>query len=105
MKQYFCNKLNPVLDYYISRHQNIIIVDDFNMTVENLLYKPLLLYLVNKRTFHQSKKAACFDLILTNKQNLFKSSNNFETDLSDHHMLISTIIKSGNFRGPPKKNV
>ena len=27
----------------------------------------------------------------------------FETGLSDHHKLISTTMKSGSFKGPPKK--
>ena len=28
----------------------------------------------------------------------------FESGLSDHHKLISTTMKSGSFKGPPKKN-
>ena len=42
------------------------------------------------------------DLILTNK-NLFKLSDTFETGLSGHHKLISTILKSGRFKGKPKE--
>ena len=29
----------------------------------------------------------------------------FETWLPDHHKLIQTVIKSGSFRGPPRKKV
>ena len=45
------------------------------------------------------------NLILTNKKNLFKLSDTFETDLSDHHKLISTILKSGGFKGKPKEKI
>ena len=61
--------------------------------------------LINKPTCHQFKIATCIDLILTNKKNLFKLSGNLETGLSDHHILISTIMKSANFKGPPKKKM
>ena len=29
-------------------------------------------------------------------------SNTFQTSLSDHHKLVSTILKSGSFKGTPK---
>ena len=35
---------------------------------------------------------------------MYKVSNTFETGLSDHHKLISTVAKSGSFKGrPPEK--
>ena len=34
---------------------------------------------------------------------MFKLSRLFETGLSDHHKLISVVMKSGVFRGPPRK--
>ena len=46
--------------------------------------------------------STCIDLTLTNKKNLFKLSNTFETGISDHHKLVSTILKSGSFKGTPK---
>ena len=42
------------------------------------------------------------DHILTNQKSLFKFSKTFETGLSDHHKLISTAMKSGSFKFPPK---
>ena len=36
---------------------------------------------------------------------MFKLSRLFETGLSDHHKLISVIMKSGIFRGPLRKKV
>ena len=36
---------------------------------------------------------------------MYKFSNTFETGLSDHHKLISTISKSGNFKETPQMKV
>ena len=38
-----------------------------------------------------------------NKSKVLKFSKTFETGLSDQHKLISTTMKSGKFKGPPKK--
>ena len=54
---------------------------------------------------YQSNNPTCKDLILTNKKNLFKLSDTFETSLSDHHKLISTILTSGGFKGKPKEKI
>ena len=61
--------------------------------------------LINKPTCHQSKIATCINLTLRNNNNLFKLSNNFETGLSDHHMLISIIMKSRNCEGSAKEKI
>ena len=57
---------------------------------------------MNKPTFFQSNRTKWIDLILTNKKNLFKLFNTFETGILDHHQLVSTILKSGSFKGTPK---
>ena len=49
--------------------------------------------------------STCIDLTLTNKKNLFKLSNTFETGISDHHKLVSTTLKSGRFKGTPKMKI
>ena len=61
--------------------------------------------LINKPTCFQSNKPTWTDLILTNKKNLFKLSNTFETGISDHHKLVSTIQKSGSFKGALKMKI
>ena len=53
----------------------------------------------------QSNNPSQIDLILTNQKSMYKFSNTFETCLSDHHKLISTISKSGSFKGTPRINV
>ena len=102
MKQ-LLQQLSLVLPFYNPRSENIII-GDFNMTVENhdlsdFMQAFDLSCLVTKPNCYQSKIAICIDLMLTNRKNLFILCDNFETGLSDHYMLKSTITKSGNFKG------
>ena len=56
-------------------------------------------------TCYQFNDPTCAHLILTNKKNLFKLSDPFETGPSDHHKLISAILKSGGFKGKPKEKI
>ena len=67
------------------------LIQTYNLN--NLIYKP---------TCFQSNTPTCIDLILTNKKNLFKLYNTFETGISDHHKLVSTILISGSFKGIAK---
>ena len=53
----------------------------------------------------QSNNPSQIDLILTNQKSMYKFSNTFETGISDHHKLISTISKSGSFKGTPRIKV
>ena len=36
---------------------------------------------------------------------MFKTSKTFENDLSDNHKLVSTIMKPGSLRDPPRKKI
>ena len=104
----FLNRINPVLDHYLTTYENIILIGNFNLCVENThLEATLENYdlnnLINKPTCHQSNDPTCINLILTNKKNLFKLSDTFELGLSDHHKFISTLLKSGGFKVKPKE--
>ena len=74
-----------------------------NTHIEATLENYDLNNLINKPTWYQSNNPTCIDLILTNKKNPFKLSDTFETGLSDHHKLISIILKSGGFKGKSKE--
>ena len=54
---------------------------------------------IKESTYFQSHNPTCIDNFLTNQKAMFKLSRLFETDLSDHHKLISVAIKSVVFRG------
>ena len=49
--------------------------------------------LVKGNTYFK-RKGSCIDLILTNGKYSFKYTSSTETSLSDHHYLISSIIKT-----------
>ena len=57
---------------------------------------------INSPTSYHPHIPTCNDHILTNQKSLFKFSKMFETGLSDHHKLISTAMKFGSFKCPPK---
>ena len=85
----------------------MITTHHFNLSTENqhldvLIQAYNLNSLINKPTCFQSNTPTRIDLILINKKNLFKLSNTLETGISDHHKLVSTILKSGSFKGTPK---
>ena len=49
--------------------------------------------LTNSQTFYKSTNPTCIDLIRTNKRNHFMKPTAFETGLSGHHKLITTILR------------
>ena len=52
--------------------------------------------------FKNSKIPNCIDLFLTNFKPSFMKTNIFETGISDHHKMISTIMKLHLTRESPK---
>ena len=103
----FANRLSSIIDYYSPKYENLILIADFNLSIENqpldaLIQAYNLNNLINKPTCLQSNTPTCIDLILTNKKDLFKLSYTFETGILDHHKLVSTILKSGSFKGTPR---
>ena len=59
--------------------------------------------LINSPTCYKSTNPSCIDQILTNKKNHFMKSATFETGLSDHHKLITTILRKTIIKGNSKK--
>ena len=106
----FTNRLSLIIDYYLPKYENLILIGDFNLSIENQHLDALMQAcnfnnLINKPTCFQSNKPTCIHPILTKKKNLFKLSNTFETGISDHHKLVSTMLKSGRFKGTPKMKI
>ena len=73
-----------------------------NVHLSTLLQVFNLNALINSPTCYQSQIPTCIDHILTNQRSLFKFSETFETGLSDHKV-IPTTMKSGSFKGPHTK--
>ena len=106
----FLNRIFSIMAYYWRTYENILTIGDFNLSVDNSYLEDFtqgydLDSLIKKPTFYQSSTPSCIDLILSNRESLFKWSNTFETGLSDHHKLVFTVLKSGGFEVAPSKTM
>ena len=104
----FITSITKIVDFYLQKVENLFIIGDLN-TIENTHLNDLLqIYdlsaLIKEPTCFQSQNPNCIDHFLTNRKT-FKHCQTFETGLSDHHKLILTIIKSGNFKRRCKKKI
>ena len=86
-----------IVGFYLQKFDDLLIIGDLNMTTENTHLNDLLqIYdltaLIKEPTCYQSQNPNCIDHFLTNRKALFKHCQTFETGLSDHHKLISTIM-------------
>ena len=102
--------ISAIINKYSAQYEHIVIFGDFNMSVENSHFQNLMqIYnlspLIKEPACFQSHNSTCIDNFLKNQQAMFKLSRLFETGLSDHHKLISVVMKSGIFRGPPRKKI
>ena len=61
--------------------------------------------LIIKPTCFESRNPNCIDNFLTNQKAMFKLSRLFGTGLSDHHKLISAVMKSDIFRESSRRKV
>ena len=57
---------------------------------------------IDPTCFKNSKNPSCIDLLLTNTKPNFTKTNVFETGISDHHKITSTIMKLHFTRKSPK---
>ena len=81
---------------------------DFNLSTENPNLKNFMCSfdlesLIDMPTCYKSVNPTCIYLTLTNKKNHFMKSATFETGLSDHHKLITTILRKTISKGNSKK--
>ena len=94
----FLDNLSALIDFYLRKYDNIIIIGDMNLQPNEAIMKDFLdnnnLHnLIQKPTCLKSSSGTCIDLILTNKNLFFFDSDTFETGLSDHHVLVHTTFK------------
>ena len=106
----FIVPITKIVDFCLQKFENLFIIGHLNMTTQNTHLSDLLqMYdltaLIKEPTCYQSQIPNCIDHFPTNRKALLKHCQTFETGFSDHHKLISTIMKSGIFKGPPKKNI
>ena len=106
----FIASITKIVGFYLQNFENFFIIGDLNMTPENVHLNDLLQFydltaFIKEPTCYQSQNPNCIDQFLTNGKSLFKHCQTFETGFSDHHKLISAIMKSGIFKGPSKKKI
>ena len=106
----FLYRIGAILGYHFQKYENVTIMRDFNVTNKNTHFQSMMQAynldkLIKEPTCFQSRNPSQIVLILTNQIFIYKFSNTFETGLSDHHKIISTISKSGNFKGKPQTKV
>ena len=99
-EEFFISNLSKTINAFSTKCDNILLMADFNLTIENKHLEGLLnLFnlknLISSRTRFQSINPTCIDLILTNQEDLFSNSNTCEVGLSDHHHLVSKMTATG----------
>ena len=104
----FEEAISKTINEYLAQYKHVVFFGDFNVSVEyshlqNLMQIYDSFLLIKGPTCFQFHNPNCVDNFLTNQKAIFKLSRLFGTGLSDHHKLISVVMKSGIFRGPPRK--
>ena len=97
-----CNHLDALstyLDLHSTTYQKILILDDFNVGIEEQHMKAFcdnynLTSLIKQPTCYKNpKNPTCIDLILSNTPRNFQSTCVIETGLSDFHLMTLTVMK------------
>ena len=96
----FTSQLGPLLDYYMVKYDNFLLLGDFNSEMSEA---PMFNFCETYNLSNLIKEPTCFknprnpskiDLILTNKPRSFQQSTTIETGLSDYHKLTITVMRS-----------
>ena len=100
----FVKQLGPILDHYMPKYENFLLLGDFNSEMEEDAMKEFcetysLRNLIKEPTcFKNLLNPSSIDLILTNRSRRFQSSIAIEIGISDHHKLTITVMKSYFFK-------
>ena len=89
--------MTDLRDHYLKTYEDFMVIGDFNETetspaLDSFLDEQKYKNIIKNKTCFKSVKGSCIDLILTSRPNQF--TNVFETGISDHHLLIYTMLKS-----------
>ena len=96
---YFTTNLETIISKLSYKYEKLILMGDFNITTCNPILSQFLdtfafsTLNIDPTCFKNSKNPSCIDLLLTNFKPSFIKTNVFETGTSDHHKMISTIMK------------
>ena len=104
---YFLSSITDLLDHYLKSYEDFIVIGDFNESetnpaLDSFLDEQKCKNIIKNKTCFKSVKGSCIDLILTSRPSLHQFTNVFETGISDHHLLIYTMLKSTYTKMEPK---
>ena len=104
---FFFHSLRKIIDHFAAKFDNHLIMGDFNMESNNLMFKS---FLDSNNLTNLIKNNTCFkgqglsiDLIFTNRKYSFNYTSSYEMGLSDHHHMIYTMLKSSLINIEPKR--
>ena len=86
----------------------IVLLDDFNVQENETILSEFLdgcnakNLVKNKTCFKSIENPPCVDLIITDKPGSFQHTNVFVTGISDHHKLVTTVLKAKFTKSLPK---
>ena len=96
----FVKALGLVLYFYMSKHDNFLLLGDFNSEMNDNVMREfsdtynLKNLITNPKCFKNPSKPDLIDLILTNRHRNVLNSKVIETGLSDHHKLTITVMSA-----------
>ena len=103
---YFLDCLSEAIIFY-SEYDSILINGDFNLEPETLEISQFLTLHnfhnhMKEKTCWKAKDGNRIDLIISNRKHFLMHTDTFETGLSDHHLLIYSMLKTTYEKLPPK---
>ena len=96
----FLSQLIPILDHYLSKYDNYLLVGDFNSEVDEDIMKEFcdsynLSNLIKEPTcFMNLNNPSSIDVMLTNRPRQFQNCHAVETGLSDNHKMTIAVLKT-----------
>ena len=104
---YYLSFITDLLYHYLKTYEDFIVIGDINEsetnpTLDSLLDEQKCKNIIENKTCFKSVKGSCIDLILTSRPSLHQFTNVFDTGISDHHLLIYTMLKPTYTKMEPK---
>ena len=103
----FLQSLTSTIDFFCRAYDKFIIMGDFNAqaldsAMKNFIKINVLLKSINLMKEINLIKGSPIDLILTSRKFSFKHSNSYKINMSDHHHLLYSMLKSNIPNSGPK---
>ncbi len=103
--KYFLDKLSECILYF-SSFDSIIVIGDMNLEpdspeISSFIESHSFFNHMKEKTCWKSTQGSCIDLILSNRKYSLFNTGTLETGLSDHHLLVYSMLKTTYQKLPP----